>query len=260
MGSFRERVISARKIFGRPWVRLALTIWAFIAFYDTLVSQFFPEALAKKAPKIRELIAETSGWLPWWSWLIIFTAIIAVASFEYAVRKTSSHHHVERQAATEFIWKSAPDAIDAFAEGGLIAARDKWIETFQEAYTKGHEAEDQIREIQKQHGANPANDTDEGRLLDLNRRRLEACTMQSDIAKDELKRAWNDLRDDLQKKMLDGLLVARGFREPHVAGGTEVEIPSSEWRILVLDNVNSEALRKGSGAVIYSGVAFGKRT
>ena len=145
-------------------------------------------------------------------------------------------------------------------EGGVIAARDKWIETFQEAYTKGHEAEDQIREIQKQHGANPANDTDEGRLLDLNRRRLEACTMQSDIAKDELKRAWNDLRDDLQKKMLDGLLVARGFREPHVAGGTEVEIPSSEWRILVLDNVNSEALRKGSGAVIYSGVAFGKRT
>src|SRR5205807_3833707 len=63
----------------------------FIAFYDTLVSQFFPEKLAQKAPKIRELISETSGWLPWWGWLLVLSGIIACASFEYAVRASHSH-------------------------------------------------------------------------------------------------------------------------------------------------------------------------
>src|SRR5205807_2271402 len=58
-----NRILIGRNIFDRRWVKLALSVWAFIAFYDTLVSQFFPEKLAQKAPKIRELISETSGWL-----------------------------------------------------------------------------------------------------------------------------------------------------------------------------------------------------
>jgi len=101
MGSLRERAIVARKIFGRRWVKIAVWLWAGIAFYDTLVSQFFTERWAKKAPKMRELIAETSGWLSWWGWLLILAAIIAIACFEYAFRKTGPKQRPSR-ATTEF--------------------------------------------------------------------------------------------------------------------------------------------------------------
>jgi hypothetical protein len=89
LDEFIKRIAVARKIADRLWVKIVLGIWAVIAFYDTLVSQFFPDSWAKKAPKMRELIAETSGWLSWWEWLLILAGIISVACFEYAVRKTA---------------------------------------------------------------------------------------------------------------------------------------------------------------------------
>jgi hypothetical protein len=35
---------------------------------------------------MRDLISETSGWLPFWAWLLILGGIIVVAMFEYAFR------------------------------------------------------------------------------------------------------------------------------------------------------------------------------
>src|SRR5262249_42480152 len=85
MLSLRERVAVARRIFDRRWVKIALVTWGLIAAYDTFLSQFVPEPLAKRFPKMHELIAAWSGWLPGWAWLLILAGIIALACFEYAV-------------------------------------------------------------------------------------------------------------------------------------------------------------------------------
>jgi hypothetical protein len=65
MAWLQERAALARKILNRPLVKVAVAAWAVITAYDTLVSQFFPEDWAKNAPKIRELVSATSGWLSW---------------------------------------------------------------------------------------------------------------------------------------------------------------------------------------------------
>jgi hypothetical protein len=88
MGWFNERLTVTLKIADRLWFRIALSVWGAVAFYDTVVSQFVPESLAKRFPKMYELITETGGWLPYWGWLLALATIMAAACFEYAVRKT----------------------------------------------------------------------------------------------------------------------------------------------------------------------------
>ena len=38
---------------------------------------------------MHELVEATSGWLSWYAWLLILAAIVAIASFEFAVRKAT---------------------------------------------------------------------------------------------------------------------------------------------------------------------------
>jgi hypothetical protein len=156
------------------------------------------------------------------------------------------------------MWKAAPEAVEAFAERDLIAMRDKQGELFHEGYMKTHEIEDQIREIQKKFENWRSLDTTtlEGRTLRANQRRLEVYNMQAADAKDGLRRAWDALRVDIESKLTRGYLIARGFRSPHGAGSAETEISMAEWRILDLNNVTSEATKKGSNEVLYSGVAL----
>jgi hypothetical protein len=83
----KERLAVLRQIFNHRWVKVALGLWVWVATYDTFVSQVVPEDLAQKAPKLRGVIAMTSGWLPWWGWLLVLAALIVAASFEYAFRR-----------------------------------------------------------------------------------------------------------------------------------------------------------------------------
>jgi hypothetical protein len=140
-------------------------------------------------------------------------------------------------------WKNVADAIEALAEPALIANRDHWLQKFQEALEKGQEAEEQIRKIRKElaHG-DAADDSPEAAAIKKHRRLMEVAARQHDFAKDETVRAWDHLRADIHKKLCSGALIAKAFRSPHVSGNVEVDIPAAEWRILVLDNVSSEAI------------------
>ncbi len=71
----------------RPWVRVALIIWAFFGAYDIFVSQFLSSGTAEKFPRLYDLVVMTSGFLPWWGWLLVLAAIFVAASIEYAHRK-----------------------------------------------------------------------------------------------------------------------------------------------------------------------------
>jgi hypothetical protein len=85
----RRRWEIAKKISERRWVRWAIALYGLVAAYDLFLSQFVPESLAKKFPKMHELIVATSGWLPLSQWLMILVGIIAIACFEYAVRRAA---------------------------------------------------------------------------------------------------------------------------------------------------------------------------
>ena len=102
------------------------------------------------------------------------------------------------------------------------------------------------------------NGTAEAGALATARKRLEAGARSHDLAKDELRLAWNELRGDIHKKLSGGELIAEGFRAPHVAGSAEIEISSAEWRILFLDTAKSEAIKKDGGESVYTGLMICK--
>jgi hypothetical protein len=150
-------------------------------------------------------------------------------------------------------WKPTPEAIEAFAEPELIAVRDKQAERFYEGYMKAREAEDEIQKIKNKFG----NDTTlESEDVAMNQRRLTAYNIQTSHAEDGLRMAWAALRTDIDSKLTRGLLIAKGFRSPHIAGREETEILMAEWRILDLNNVTSCATKKMSNDVLYTGVAI----
>jgi hypothetical protein len=88
MGWLFQRIKVARKVLDRRWVKIALGLWPILASYDLFVSQLLPEPWADRAPKMRDIIAETSGWLPWWGWVLILLGIVIAALLEYAVWRT----------------------------------------------------------------------------------------------------------------------------------------------------------------------------
>lgn len=153
-------------------------------------------------------------------------------------------------------WESAEGAIESFAGLHLINERNKWRETFQESYLAMHEARDKIAALQNTMGG--IFGTDEAGELGANRRKFQVAQMQHDMAKEELREAWNALRADLEVKLANGTLIAKGFLAPHIAGSAEATIAPAEWRVLTLNNAQSEALRKWSAEVLYSGLLIRK--
>ena len=69
----------------RRWVKIALYIWMFVGAYDQFIAQFVPRYVQDAAPRIYEVLVVTSGWLPWWAWGWIGTAILTTAMAETAL-------------------------------------------------------------------------------------------------------------------------------------------------------------------------------
>jgi hypothetical protein len=96
-----HRLAFLRGILRPAWLRVALPIWGVLTFYDTLSSQILPEHLARQAPKLREIVATTSGYLPLGAWLLILAAMLTIASLEYAFR-LSRRGAIENPLQMEF--------------------------------------------------------------------------------------------------------------------------------------------------------------
>src|SRR5580658_9472094 len=80
LGFFRSLVKSS-------WVRIALPIWAFVATYDTFISEALPPSWSEKAPKLYGAIEMTSHLIPWYGWIIILLSMMVLALFEFAFRQ-----------------------------------------------------------------------------------------------------------------------------------------------------------------------------
>lgn len=61
-------------------------MWAALGAYDLFVDQMLPNWLAVHMPKFHEVISYSSGWLPFWAWIIIGLLIVIGACVEYAWR------------------------------------------------------------------------------------------------------------------------------------------------------------------------------
>lgn len=155
-------------------------------------------------------------------------------------------------------WRSAPEAIESLTNPALVSARDKFKDDFERAYIEGKDAEDRIRAIDDAH---PSLNTAPPEVVserDRQHRRMVARSKASDYAQQDLRDAWDALRNNIEGQLQSGALIAKGFRAPHVGGNPEVNIAAAEWRILTLENVKSEALRKDSGETVYVGIVIGR--
>ena len=61
-------------------------LWAAVATYDLIVSQFIPEEYAKHLPKAWQFAMTTGNILPLWGWLLILAGILVLGALEYAYR------------------------------------------------------------------------------------------------------------------------------------------------------------------------------
>ncbi len=68
------------------WYKWVAASVAALSFYDLAVSQVLPTVLADKLPKLRDVIAMSTGFLPWWGWLICFLVVTLIAVSEHAIR------------------------------------------------------------------------------------------------------------------------------------------------------------------------------
>jgi hypothetical protein len=202
-------------------------------------------------------------WTPLWYGGMLLAGILFVASASHLIyarlrsRRKASKNLIARAPqppSSRVERKSAPEAIEAFAERALLEERDQWKEKFEKSYVASDEAEKEIRKLEDSGASGP----DDIARLEQWRRRLRVHSMGQRIAGDELRRAWDAIRDDIEAKLRSGSLVAKGFRSPHAAGASEIDIEASEWRVLSLDNVESKAMRKGGDEIIYVGVAIGR--
>jgi hypothetical protein len=160
-------------------------------------------------------------------------------------------------SAAEKEWKNVSGAIELFAEGSLRKTRDKCEAKFIEASGKVHEAENQVGDIRIKY-ANVPYGAEEANARNAAHDKLESYGIYLNQAKYELTSAWDALSEEIHKKLCRGELVAKGFRVPHVGGNTEIEILPAEWRVLLLDGVKSEAIRKNDGGTVYTEILVSK--
>jgi len=128
---FDRHIEILRKIEQRRWVKFLLGIWAVVAIYDLLLSQFIPEEFSTKAPKAWKIAMITGGWVPWLGWLLILAAILLAASLEYALRVTQRHRRdsVDNTGGT----------VDLKQEASLMLSNVRLAETMVETGQSIHE-------------------------------------------------------------------------------------------------------------------------
>jgi hypothetical protein len=86
MVSIQERANAFLDILDRPIPKILLGCWGAIATWDTFVSQFIPEEIAKKFPKAHQVVIMTYGWLSLPTWFLIGAILVTLISLEWGTR------------------------------------------------------------------------------------------------------------------------------------------------------------------------------
>ena len=157
-------------------------------------------------------------------------------------------------------WKTAREAVEAFADPELRQAREHWSLKYATASEKEAELQQQIKDIKDSFpdGGIPK-ESSVWPALEQAEKRQRVNAMVKINSKEEVRQLSLDIHSDVHKKLCMGTLVAKGFREPRGEGHSEVRIAPEEWRVLMLRHLDAKAVQKGiEGKLVYSGIVIGK--
>ena len=108
---FQSRWAVVRLIWAHRWVKSALFVWGIVCTYDTLLNQVIPTSWGERFPRVRDAIAMTSGWLPFWGWFLILAGVLVMASLEYAFRRTGID--LRQDTSSAVVWPRIRDKLVA---------------------------------------------------------------------------------------------------------------------------------------------------
>jgi hypothetical protein len=77
---WRENLAAVRE---SGLAKIAIGIWAVIGAWDLFGSQLVPAWLAENW-RVYDVVEKTTGYFPWWVWLIVGALIVVAASLGYA--------------------------------------------------------------------------------------------------------------------------------------------------------------------------------
>jgi uncharacterized membrane protein len=67
---------------------ILIVIWAVIGNWDLFLSELMPARWAEnRSWRVIDVVEKTTGYFPWWVWLIVGTLIVVAASLAYAVEQ-----------------------------------------------------------------------------------------------------------------------------------------------------------------------------
>ncbi|HEY1709939.1 MAG TPA: hypothetical protein VGG10_16840 [Rhizomicrobium sp.] len=153
------------------------------------------------------------------------------------------------------IWVGLSDAVNAFCDHDLILRRDKYNEYAEKGILRTVELQDDMQKLNDAvPGGGFTNRPDDLKEYNRIQANLERLTRLSGITHQQLREAWSELRDDLDRQLASGKLCARGFPEPYVAGSGQITIEQAEWQILVTNLGHSSAVTRIGSDRVYTGV------
>ena len=145
-------------------------------------------------------------------------------------------------------WKRPIEAIEAWADQSLV---DRKNEEFERWIGLCHDWEVTQSKLGKMA-------SDEPRPL---LRQSEAYGRLKEQSHHRLRQIWNDLRLDMERKLIQGELIARGAPASASSDADETTIKRREWRKLVLDAKGERAMEKNGdpGSVRYEALMIGNK-
>jgi len=188
------------------------------------------------------LIAFTCAYLLWTAIVIR----IAVVKSPPSVEKAGSND-TEEKTIEQFEWLLPIVAVEKFAEPALIENRDRTFRAYKEAHDRTVILERQLSQLQAKYGKRlvnphsyqvPSDQLEAAHAIAKQRNGEALLKLTYDAAETE----W---RDDIHRKLENGVLVANGMASPLMANTQTQEIPAYQWRILRLDTAKDEATGEG---------------
>lgn len=119
----------------RTWPAVLWALLALVGTWDSVGAQLVPGSVGKKWPRIYDLVATMSGFLPLWGWVIIALALALFVTAELALRQGKQHVKlvapsapVAPATAAPIVLSPAANLFFAVATDGqqTILTPDKW--------------------------------------------------------------------------------------------------------------------------------------
>lgn len=117
------------------FARAVFAVFAVVATWDTLGSQLMPPTVRQKWPTAYDVVAITSGWFPFWVWVVVGATIMIAFTLEYAHRKQATVGGNTFHSPTVTQTPPTPEQVRALPSAPLRKARKEGVAIRNEVLT-----------------------------------------------------------------------------------------------------------------------------